>query len=442
MNSRKITLLVSSVALLLVSMHPAWAEDRGYLRINANPAQAYIYADGVPYVESQRHFISLTPGEHKIDIYNYGFKPESRTVNIVAGKLWVENVTMEPIPGMVQGPWGCITIKHGDRAAVLLNGKDPAAFFVGHGDEFNNEFGWPQELIVPPGKQQLTLEYDHGDPWTVEVDVQANKRTIVDALQGVRETVDWPRGEQYKELPHFHAGIASAQVVVEKVSGVFSASSGQINCGDTTNLTWSSTGAAKVELNGQPVSASGNETVTPKEATTYQFTAIGPGGTYNSDATVSVNKDINASLNVTPSEVSNQNNGQPSTATVSWSAPNATSVTLDPIGQVGASGSQQVPVTPSSSAAGPVDQTVTYTLHASNDCGGSETRTASLHLTGENGVIQGAAAAPPTESTEVAQAAGPAELPHTASQTPLVGLIGILLLVGAASIRVFLKISA
>ena len=42
-----------------------------------------------------------------------------------------------------------------------MNGKDPA-FFVGHGDEFNNEWVWKQELIVPPGRYELTVI--HGDP--------------------------------------------------------------------------------------------------------------------------------------------------------------------------------------------------------------------------------------------------------------------------------------
>ena len=33
-------------------------------------------------------------------------------------------------------------------------------------------------------------------------------------------------------------------------------------------------------------------------------------------------------------------------------------------------------ITPTKTSPGPIDETVTYTLHASNACGGSETRTA------------------------------------------------------------------
>ena len=184
---------------------------------------------------------------------------------------------MQAVPGNVSGPWGCITLEGADRAAVLLNGKDPAAFFVGHGDEFNNEWGWKQELIVPPGKHELTVEYDEHDPWTTTVDVQANQRVVVDAYKGVRKTVAWPRGQQLQSLPRFKAGTASAEVAIQKVTGQFSASPAQVNCGESARLTWSSEGAAKTDLNGASVSASGDQTVQPKQTTNYKFTAAGRG---------------------------------------------------------------------------------------------------------------------------------------------------------------------
>lgn len=101
-------------------------------------------------MEARGHHVALPAGEHKIDLYNYGYKSEIRNVTIEAHKTTAIDVTMEAIPGTVAGPWGCITLEGADRDAVLLNGNDPA-FFVGHGDEFNNEWGWKQELIVPPG---------------------------------------------------------------------------------------------------------------------------------------------------------------------------------------------------------------------------------------------------------------------------------------------------
>ncbi|MGA2983930.1 MAG: hypothetical protein ABSG32_08945 [Terriglobia bacterium] len=445
MRVRQVSLLVSLVALVLMGAQPGKAEKEGHLVIHVTPNIAYVYADGEPVVESYGHFIRLSPGEHRIDLYNYGYKPETRTVTILSHKTAHLKVTMEAVPGVVTGPWGCITIEGNHHAAVLLNGKDPEEFFVGNLREFNHEFFWKRELIVPPGHHELTVEYDHGDPWSTGVDVQANQRVVVDAHKGVRKTEPWPRGDQLKELARFRGGEFNDHVAVEKVNGLFSSSTGQVKCGESAHLTWSSTGATKVELNGAPVSASGDQTVQPKQNTDYKFTAAGPGGVYTSDATVNVNPDIHASLSVTPADVNIQNNSQgtrpQSTATVTWSAPNADSVTIDPLGSVGANGSQEVPVAPSSSSPGPIDQTVTYTLHASNACGESETRTATLHLTGSNGVLQGTAAPPeepPAEAPQVA-AAAPEQLPQTASQWPLLGLIGILLLAVAASFHLILK---
>ena len=445
MRKQSLGLAILGVALLLICVHPAMAKSRGYLIVHVNPPETYIYADGEPVVESKRHYIILTPGEHQIEMYNYGYKPEIRTVTIRENKWWNIRVEMQPIPGIVSGPWGCITLEGAPRAAVLLNGRDPAAFLVGHGDEFNNEWGWHQELIVPPGKHVLTLEYLRTDPWTTTVDVQANQRVVVDAYKGVRKTVAWDRGKQLKELPRFHSGIASAQVVVEKVGGQFSASSSTLNCGDSAHLVWSSTGAAKMELNGAPVDASGDRTIQPKENTDYHFAAFGPGGVYTSDATVVVNNAVTASLNVSPDGVRYNQAGEKigtGTPTVTWSAANADAVSIDPLGSVGTNGSQALQVTPPS---GPGTQTVTYTLHASNACGGSVTRTASLQVTGPDQVLQGAVnnepappAAPAPAATAPVETAA-LELPKTASNLPLLALLGLLSLCASAALLVVSK---
>jgi hypothetical protein len=69
-------------------------------------------------------------------------------------------------------------------------------------------------------------------------------------------------------------------------------------------------------------------------------------------------------------------------ATLTWSAPLASTASLDPFGTVSTSGSRTVQPTPSKTEVGPVDETVTYTLRSSNACGGSDTKTASIHLVG------------------------------------------------------------
>jgi len=402
MRIRQPSFLLLSIAVLLIGVQPVMAQ-RGKLIVRVIPIEAYIYADGKPVVEANGHYLTLAAGEHKIDLYNYGFKPESFNVTIQAHRTTVIAVTMQEIPGTVSGPWGCITLEGAARAAVLLNGKDPAAFFVGHGDEFDNEWFWKQELIVPPGKHELTVASAGRDPWSTTVEVPANQRVVVDAFKGVRKTVPWPRGERLQSLPRFRAGFASAQVAVQKVTGQFSASTAQINCGDSARLTWSSEGAAKTDLNGAPVGASGDQTVQPRQTTDYKFTAAGPGGVYSSDATLNVNTAIPASLSVSPPEVPYHKIGdkvdQQGSATLTWSATNADSVSVDPLGSVGASGSREIQITPTRTAVGPIDEIVTYKLRASNACGGSETRTATLHIAGLIEAVQAAVPQPQVSET-------------------------------------------
>jgi OmpA family len=69
-------------------------------------------------------------------------------------------------------------------------------------------------------------------------------------------------------------------------------------------------------------------------------------------------------------------------ATLNWSASNANKVTVQPLGRVAINGSQTVEAMPDRTGTGPVDRDVTYTLTAVNACGGTATRTATLHVVG------------------------------------------------------------
>ena len=364
---------------------PVRAQD-GKLKVQAVPPQAYVFVDGQAMHESSRGAFNLSPGSHTIDIYNYGFKPATQKVNITAKQTNVLKVTLDPIPGMVSGPWGCMTIEGADRDAVLLNGKTPA-FFVGHGDEFNNELMMKQELIVPPGKYLLTILSGDKEVWSGTVEVPANQRVVIDIPKGVRKTIPWPRGEQLQSLPRFKAGVASATVAVVKPTAQLTASKGQINAGETTQLNWTTTDAPSVDISGiGQVPASGEKAVPLCESTTYNLTATGPGGAATSSATVDVNSAIQATLKASPTEARYRRIGdkvveQP-TITLDWSTTNVSSVSLDPLGSVDPSGSRTLNPVPQKTDLGPVDETLTYTLKATNCSGASEARTATVHLTG------------------------------------------------------------
>jgi outer membrane protein OmpA-like peptidoglycan-associated protein len=380
--------IFSLIVLALAAMVPqSLAQKDGKVALHVTPKQAYLYVDGQAISEaSKHHTLSLTPGDHKIELVNYGYTPETRSVTVTAGKTTSLDVTLQPVSGKVAGPFGAMTIEHADRDAILLNGKTPE-FTVGHGDEFNNDWVWKQELVVPPGTFQLTVMKGDKEVWSGSVDVPANKRVVIDIPKGVRKTVDWPRGEKLTDVPRFTVGTASATVAVAKPTAQLSASTAQIDCGGSSKLNWTSSDAPRVEISSVgPVAATGDQSVEPKQTTTYNLTAVGPGGTVTSTATVNVNTAVQANLQLAPAEVHYKRVGdkvvQNDGSALNWSATNASNVSLDGSG-VDATGNRPLQPAPKKTDQGPVDENVTYTLTASNGCGGTETRTAVLHIVGD-----------------------------------------------------------
>ena len=382
-------ILAASVSIIILAFSsglPVYAQD-GRLKLHVTPRHAYIFVDGRAISEASKHSsLKLSAGQHKIELVNYGYVPATRDVTISVGETAELEVTLPPVSSNVSGPFGAMTIEGASRGAVLLNGKTPD-FFVGHGDEFNHEWWWKQELIVPPGNYQLTVLKDDKEAWAGPVDVPANQRVVIGVPKGVRKTIPWPRGEKLTSIPRFTIGTASATVAVAKPTAELSAVASQINCGDSSQLKWTSTDAPHVEITpvGQ-VAASGEQAVQPKQTTEYQLTALGPGGTVASSATVNVNTAVQANLELAPAQVQYKRVGekvvQEASTALNWTSTNASNVSIDQLGKVGSNGSQTLQITPRKSDLGPVDETVTYTLSAANECGGTTTQTASLHIVG------------------------------------------------------------
>ena len=383
-SRRVLSVFVLSFVLILLGTSPLLAKC-GRLKLRVTPKQAYVFVDGVPLGWGSGTYWA-NPGEHTLNVYNYGYKPASRNVSIQAGKSVNLDVKLDPTPGDVTGPWGCITIENANRDAILLNGKTPE-FFVGHGDEFDHNWWWKQELVVPPVTHQVTVLTADKEVWSGPVEVPANQRVVVDVPKGVRKTVPWPRGEKLTGIPRFKTGTASATVAVAKPSAQLTVTAAQLNCGDSSQIKWTSSDAPHVEITPVgSVAPSGEQAIQPKQTTTYQLTASGPGGTTTSSATVNVNSAIQADLGLSPAEVHYKRVGDKVVETgspaLNWNATNASAVSIEPLGTVTTNGSRTLQVAPHKTDPGPVDETVNYTLTATNGCGGTETRTAALHIVG------------------------------------------------------------
>jgi len=330
--------------------------------------------------------IKLPAGKHSIGVYNYGYTGQTQEVDITAGKTTNLDVTLQSTGGEVSGPFGDIELKGDRRAAVLLNGKTPA-YFVGHVDEFDWNWVWHQQLLVRPGTYQIDVTHNGQFVWSGPVTVQAGQRVTVQLHGGATKTKNWKQGNTLGPQPRFKAGFASSTVAVAPVTGTFSASQTQINCGDSSQLTWNSTDAVDVDISEVgKVQGSGNKSVAPTKTTTYTYTATGPGGSVMKDATINVNIQPQASLTLNPTDVKYHKIGdkvkEDGTSTLTWTSSNASKVTIDPIGDVATSGNQTITAAPKQQNVGPIDENQPYTLTATNVCGGTTTQTANLHITG------------------------------------------------------------
>jgi hypothetical protein len=188
-------------------------------------------------------------------------------------------------------------------------------------------------------------------------------------------------------MSRFKAGLASSSVVVAPVSAAINATPPKINCNQSSEVKWAALETVDNEISGMsPVPASGERQVSPRKTTEYELTASGPGGVVKSSATVEVNSAVDAQLGASTSEVQYRRIGDKvltqQSVTLNWTTSGANSVSLDPFGPVESSGSRTVQLVPTQTTSGPVDQTQSYRLTATNACGGSEIKTVAIHMNG------------------------------------------------------------
>ena len=383
---------VFTLAVALAMLASASFAQDGKLKIKVTPPQAYVFVDGNA-INDGSHSMKLAAGKHTVVVVNYGFKISSQDVNIEAGKTTDLKVVLEAYGDKVSGPWGRVYISGTDpRAAVLSNGKTPG-YLVGHVDEFDNDFWvWKQELLLPPGTHHLTITRAGKELWSGDVKVEAGKKTSINVGKNSQVETDWSKRDadltKKAPLPRFYAGIASATVVVAPVKATVTNSTANINCGQSTNLEWTTTDAVDVSYDNGigKVANSGSQAVSPHATTTYTLTAVGPGGTVTGAETVNVNTTVVATLSAAPPELHYRKIGDKvitdDSGTLTWTTSNADSAEITPIGKVDLNGSQTVKADPTKTDIGTVDESKSYTLTATNVCGGSSTQTAAFHVTG------------------------------------------------------------
>jgi len=383
---RRLGNLLTLVVAMMFCATAGFAQD-GKLKIKVIPKHAYVFVDGKA-IRDGSETISVSTGKHVVAVLNYGYKTSTQDVNIDSGKTTDLSVTLEAAGAAVNGPYGQIEFKGGDsHAAVLLNGKTPS-YFVGHVGATNHDWWWHRNLLVPPGTYHVDVTKNGSDVWTGDVTVAANQKVSIDLTKsGAQTTKDKKDLAKLTSEPRYKGGWISDRIAVAGVTGNFSLAPASINCSQSSTLTWQTAETVEATISGiGTVPTSGSQSVTPHATTTYDFNAAGPGGMVKGGGTVSVNTKVDATLSTNPAELHFRKIGdkviRQESSTLSWSTANADAISLDPVGKVDPSGSQTVKGEPKKTDLGPVDESTTYTLNATNVCGGSATQTAAIHITG------------------------------------------------------------
>lgn len=388
---RRLVYLFTLVMAIALGATAGFAQD-GKLKVKVTPKKAYVFVDGKA-IRDGRQTISLSPGKHTVVVVNYGYKISTQDVNIDSGKTTALTVALDASGGPVNGPFGQIEMKGDGHSAVLLNGKTPP-YFVGHVGAMNHDWWWHRNLFVPPGTYHTTVTRNGSDVWSGDVTVAANQKISIDtAKNGAQKTKNKPDLAKKTGLPRYKGGWISDTIAVAGVTGNFSSSTANINCGQSSTLTWQTAETADASISGiGTVPLSGTQSVSPHATTTYDFSSSGPGGTVKGSSTINVNTKVDASLNVTPAEAHYRKIGEKvltqDSSTLAWQTSNADNVTLNN-SKVDASGGQTVKAEPADSSQVPegqpartIDESKNFTLNATNVCGGSSTQTAGLHIVG------------------------------------------------------------
>jgi OmpA family/PEGA domain len=389
MRTRFLTsaLLASSCAVLFLaaSAFAQTSADMGRLHIHVQPKQAYVFVDGKA-IRDGSQTISLPAGTHTVSVHNYGYLANTQKVDIRSGQKTHLDVALQPSGDRVSGPFADLEFKGHPRAAVLLNGTTPD-YFVGHVDEFDWDWIWHQRLLVHPGTYHVMVTREGNTIWSGTVTAQAGQKVIIHLDSGKTTTKNFSPGMKLGPQPRFEAGIASATVPVAPVTAVLDAKNTQLTCGQSTDLNWKSANSVENSITTLGnVSGSGDRSVRPTKTITYQLVAKGPGGDVTRSVTVDVSGEPTAALALAQPEVHFRKVGdkvvEQGSTNLNWTTSGASSVTIQPLGSEMTNGSQTILASPKQTTDGPVNEDVTYTLTAANACGGTTTKTATLHVVG------------------------------------------------------------
>lgn len=174
----------------------------------------------------------------------------------------------------------------------------------------------------------LTWQASNATSVTITASAGSSTRNLVNGSQLSGTTQDSPtQTTTYSATATGPGGTTTPQTATVQVAALvppqitkFSASPAEVNAGQTTTLTWSTSNATSITItpalpvadDSGPLPTSGSATVPVSTSTTYSITATGPGGN-TGPQTLTVTVPLTLSLSASPTTIT-----QGQSATLTW----------------------------------------------------------------------------------------------------------------------------
>jgi serine/threonine protein kinase len=291
----------------LAALPPAAPIFKGTLTVRTNVGAVDVFVDGerkgATGNDKKLEVPDLGVGRHEVRVEKQGYS------QLPAQRVDVKKDSVLPVSFTLnesQGPPSYLDIRGNPGAEVSIDGKI---------------FGTVQpdgtlRVQTEPGGHRLELGLNGYQSWSQSVDVKRGKSLPVTAQMTL--------------------------VPVAKPTATFTGSADRVQQGQSITLTWQTTNASDVTIDGiGAVQPSGSREVTPADTTTYTLTAKGPGGTASA-APVRIAVVPNPRPSIAMFAASALKIQQGESITLTWQTANATETRIDGVGTVQPNGSQQV----------------------------------------------------------------------------------------------------
>jgi predicted Ser/Thr protein kinase len=249
---------------------PAAAPPSGTLDVEGDQGNVEIFVDGLlkGFTQSDGSLkLPLDPGSHSIKLQKAGYSDYTPpAVQIAANKEVVLRYTLAKSNSSAPPP---VTV-----AFLTIHSNPGAQVSIDHNGAGTTDARGNLIVQVQPGARTLQIAQNGYQPYSQSFNIKAGERNNMSVVL----------------TPIPVAAPKPTAPAVQPVQALFSATTMQIEQGQSTTLQWQTANASEVSISNGigKVENSGQTTVRPESSTSYVLTAAGPGGTQQRSVNITV----------------------------------------------------------------------------------------------------------------------------------------------------------